>query len=361
MWPNRRIVDQLGIDLPIIQALMAGTSSAEMAIAVSEAGGLGSLPCAMLTADEARAELKIIRQHTSRPINVNFFCHTVPKRDAARETAWRKRLAVYYAELGLDVPAAPAAARMPFDAAMCDLVMELKPAVVSFHFGLPDSKLLKAIRPTGAKIWSSANSVEEARWLKREGCDAVIAQGYEAGGHQGMFLTQDIESQVGTLALVPQVVDAIKVPVIAAGGIADARGVAAAFALGAAAVQMGTAYLLCPEAKTNALHRAALKAARDNQTVLTNVFTGRPARSIANRLIREVGPISDLAPEFPLAADAVAPLRAKSEALGSKDFMLLLSGQFVAPAHELPAGELTRKVAAETLELLQTLSGSAKA
>jgi nitronate monooxygenase len=359
MWPNRRIVDLLGIDFPIIQAPMAGTSSAEMAIAVSEAGGLGSLPCAMLTADEARAELEIVRQRTSRPINVNFLCHTVPKRDAARKAAWRKRLGVYYTELGLDVAAAPPAARMPFDAAMCDLVVELKPAVVSFHFGLPDSTLLEGIKSTGAKIWSSANSVEEARWLEREGCDAVIAQGYEAGGHHGMFLTQDIASQVGTLALVPQVVDAIKVPVIAAGGIADARGVAAAFALGAAAVQMGTAYLLCPEAKTNALHRAALKSARDNQTVLTNVFTGRPARSIVNRLIREVGPISDLAPEFPLAADAVVPLRAKSEALGSKDFMLLLSGQFVAPAHELPAGELTRKVAAETLELLQTLSGSA--
>src|SRR5262249_16852855 len=313
MWPDERLINLFGIELPIIQAPMAGSAFSDMVVAVSEVGGLGSLACALLSVDQARRELETIRRKTSRPINVNFFCHQQPRAEPAREMNWSRRLETYYVQLGLDHNTAITNSnRAPFDDKMCDLVIEFHPEVVSFHFGLPDKNLMARVRGTGAKIISSATSVDEARWLEDQGCDAIVAQGYEAGGHRGMFLTQDVSTQVGTMALVPQVVDAIKVPVIAAGGIADARGIVAAFALGAVAVQIGTAYLQCPEAQISSIHRQALKDAKDNETAITNVFTGRPARGIVNRLMREVGPISDIAPEFPLAAAAVAPLRAKS-------------------------------------------------
>src|SRR4051812_22502849 len=272
MWPDHRIQNLFEIELPIIQAPMAGSVGSEMVIGVSEAGGLGSLPCAMLNPEQMRNELGIIRQRTSRPINLNFFCHQPPQADQTRENAWKQRLESYYLDLGLDPQApVPAAARAPFDSTMCDLVQEFRPEVVSFHFGLPERVLLDRVRATGAKIISSATTVDEARWLEDQGCDAIIAQGYEAGGHRGVFLTQDITSQAGTMALVPQVVDAVKVPVIASGGIADARGIVAALALGASAVQIGTAYLFCPESKVTSIHRDALKQAKDNDTVLTNV------------------------------------------------------------------------------------------
>lgn len=357
MWPDHRIQDLFEIELPIIQAPMAGSVGAEMVIAVSEAGGLGSLPCAMLNPEQMKAEIGIIRQRTSRAINLNFFCHRPPQADAAREGAWKKRLESYYLEFGLDPQApVPAAARAPFDSAMCDLVQEFTPKVVSFHFGLPERALLDRVRATGAKIISSATTADEARWLEDQGCDAIIAQGYEAGGHRGVFLTGDISTQAGTMALVPQVVDAVKVPVIAAGGIADARGIVAAFALGASAVQIGTAYLFCPEAKISPLHRDALKRAKDNDTVLTNVFTGRPARGIVNRIVREVGPLSDLAPDFPLGAGALAPLRAKAETAGSGDFSPLWSGQAAVFGREAPAGDLTRQLGKEALAYLSGLA-----
>jgi nitronate monooxygenase len=334
---------------------MAGANLSAMVIAVSEAGGLGSLPCAMLSADQFRTELETIRKQTSRPINVNFFCHQPPAVDADRERAWRRRLADYYREFGLD-PEAPfrSSNRMPFDSALCDLVEQYKPEVVSFHFGLPEKGLLARVKATGAKILSSATTVDEARWLEHEGCDAIIAQGFEAGGHRGIFLSDDISTQVGTMALVPQVVDAVTVPVIAAGGIADSRGIAAAFALGASAVQLGTAYLLCPETKIGPVYRQALRNVKDNQTALTNVFSGRPARGIVNRIVREVGPMSDLASQFPLAASAIAPLRARSEAAGSEDFAQMWSGQAAHLSRELPAGELTTQLAVETLEKLRS-------
>jgi len=354
MWPDRRIIELFGIELPIIQAPMAGAGASELAIAVSEAGGLGSMPTAVLNAEQLRKELGVIRQRTSRPINVNFFCHRPPQADPAREAKWRQRLAGYYAEAGIDpagIPAGPG--RAPFDAAMCEAVEEFKPEVVSFHFGLPEKGLLRRVREAGARIISSANSVDEARWLEDAGCDAIIAQGYEAGGHRAMFLETDLAVQPGTMALVPQVADAVKVPVIAAGGIADARGIVAALALGASAVQMGTAYLFCPEATISAIHRAALRQAKDNQTTPTNLFTGRPARGIMNRFMREVGPVSDAAPEFPLAPSALAPLRAKAEASGSGDFTPLWSGQSAALCREMPAGELTRKLGEEALARLE--------
>jgi nitronate monooxygenase len=299
--------------------------------------------------------LRIIRQRTMRPINVNFFCHRPPEVDLERELVWRERLARYYVELGLDPKAPiPSSSRTSFGAALCDLVADLKPEVVSFHFGLPDRELVSRVKATGAKILSSATTVDEAQWLESEGCDAIIAQGYEAGGHRGMFLTQDISTQVGTMALVPQVVDAVKVPVIAAGGIGDARGIVAALALGAAAVQLGTAYLFCAEAKVGSLHRRALTSSMSSHTVITNVFTGRPARGIVNRIVRELGPVSELAPEFPLAAGALTPLRAKSEAAGSDDFVPMWSGQAARLCRELPAGELTRQLAADALTKLET-------
>ena len=350
MWPNDQIRELFGIELPIVQAPMAGFTTPEMVVAVSEAGGLGSLPCALLDANQLRAELETVRRGTRRPINVNFFCHAVPAADGERERAWRERLATYYVELGLDpkVPV-PGSTRTSFDEAMCDVVVDFRPEVMSFHFGLPDRKLVARVKAAGMKVISSATTVEEAIWLEDAGCDAIIAQGYEAGGHRGMFLTREVWSQVGTMALVPQVVDAVKVPVIAAGGIGDARGIVAAFALGASAVQLGTAYLFCAEARLNPFHRQALTRVRETGTALTNVFTGRPARAIVNRAVREVGPISEVAPEFPLAAGAIGPLRSKAEAAGVDDFTPMWSGQAAGLCHWLTAGELTRRLAAEAL------------
>jgi len=356
VWPNNRLIKLFGIELPIIQAPMAGAALSDMVVAVSEAGGLGSLACALLSVENARKELEIIRQKTSRPINANFFCHQLPREDHAREINWRQRLDAYYIELAAEINTSiPNSARASFDEKMCDLLTEFHLEVVSFHFGLPDKSLLHRIRRIGAKILSSATSVSEARWLEDQGCDAIIAQGFEAGGHRGMFLTEDISTQIGTMALVPQIVDAVKVPVIAAGGIADARGILAAFALGAAAVQIGTAYLHCPEAQISPIHRQALKDTKDNETAITNVFTGRPARAIVNRFVREVGPMSDTAPKFPHAAAAVAPLRAKSEIAGSADFTPLWSGQSARLGRELPAADLTKQLAAEALKNLALL------
>jgi len=360
MWPNERFTELAGIELPIVQAPMAGAAFSDMVVAVSEAGGLGSLACALLSVEQARGELETIRRRTARPINTNFFCHQPPRDDPDRQMNWRRRLDTYYVQLQVDSGMSiPQATRAPFNEQTCDLVMEFHPEVVSFHFGLPDKTLLHRARSSGAKILSTATTVDEARWLEDQGCDAIIAQGFEAGGHRGMFLTEDVSTQVGTIALVPQVVDAVKVPVIAAGGIADARGILAAFALGASAVQIGTAYLHCPEAKISPLHRQALKDARDNQTAITNLFTGRPARSIVNRLMREAGPMSDIVPDFPMAAATVAPLRAKSEMAGSADFTPLWSGQAARLGGELPAAELTKTLAAEASEKLKLLRPAA--
>jgi len=359
-WPDRRILDLFGLDVPIIQAPMAGPGTPELAIAVSDAGGLGSLPCAQLSPEQTRASLEFIRARASRPLNLNFFCHTPPVVDAVRDMSWRARLSPYYVELGLD-PAAPLppGGRRPFDDEFCALVEEYRPAVVSFHFGLPRIELLERVKAAGCKVLSSATTVAEARWLEDHGCDAIIAMGFEAGGHRGNFLAEDMSRQVGTFALVPQVADAVAVPVIAAGGIADARGIVAALALGASAVQIGTAYLFCPEAAVPRVHLDALRSARDDDTMITNVFTGRPARGIVNRIMREQGPLSSAAPAFPLAAAALAPLKAKSEAVGSGDFTNLWSGQAAALARRsLPAGQLTRLLAHQALEKLSTPSGS---
>jgi len=358
MWPDRRLPELFGIELPILLAPMAGAMDVELAVAVAQAGALASLPCAMLDSARAREQMAAFRARSGAKINLGFFCHVQPELNNRREARWRERLAPYYAELGID-PAAPvpSSMRLPFNAEFCAVVEETMPGVVSFHFGLPEESLLKRVRAAGCLVLASATTVAEARWLEGRGVDAIVAQGYEAGGHRGMFLSDDLAAQVGTFALIPQVVDAVKVPVIAAGGITDARGIAAAFALGAAGVQIGTAFLFTPEAKISAPHRAALRAARDDGTAVTNLMTGRPARGLVNRVMREIGPISDVAPAFPLAAGALAPLRAKAEAQGSGDFTPMWAGQAAALGRAMPAAELTRKLAADALALMQRMGG----
>lgn len=337
-----------GIELPIIQAPMAGVQGSALAVAVSNAGGLGSLPCAMLSIEAIRKELLAIKAQTDRPFNVNFFCHAPPTPIAEREALWRAALSPYYEEFGIDADTIPAGpGRVPFSSEAAELLSEFKPAVVSFHFGLPSAELLARVRGLGSKILSSATTVEEARWLEAKGVDAIIAQGLEAGGHRGMFLSDDLTTQIGAFALLPQIVEAVKIPVIAAGGIADAKGVAAAIALGAAGAQVGTAYLLCPEATTSAVHRAALKSETARHTALTNLFTGRPARGIVNRIMQELGAINAAAPAFPLATSAIAPLRAKAESQGSCDFSPLWSGQNASGCKQAPAAHLTRELAAD--------------
>jgi nitronate monooxygenase len=338
----------LGTELPIIQAPMAGVQGSALAVAVSKAGGLGSLPCAMLSLDAVRNELAAITSQTAKPFNLNFFCHAAPEPSVEREAMWRAALSPYYRAFGIELDTIPAGpGRAPFSAEAAEQLTEFKPAVVSFHFGLPSAQLLARVKTAGSKILSSATTVDEALWLEAHGADAIIAQGVEAGGHRGMFLSDDLTTQVGTLALVRQIVQKVHVPVIAAGGIADSKSVAAAMTLGAAGVQVGTAYLLCAEATTSAVHRAALKSEAASHTALTNLFTGRPARSIMNRLMRELGPISAAAPAFPLAAAAIAPLRAKAESRGSDDFSPLWSGQNNSGCKEVSATDLTHELAAD--------------
>jgi nitronate monooxygenase len=339
--------ESFGIELPIVQAPMAGVQGSALASAVSNAGGLGSLPCAMLAASGIADEIAAIRAQTAKPFNVNFFCHTSPPVDPDREAAWHAVLAPYYREFDIDPTSIkPGPGRAPFSAEAAAVIEATRPAVVSFHFGLPAEELLARVRALGAKIVASATTVDEARWLESRGVNAIIAQGLEAGGHRGIFLTTDLTTQVGTLALVPQVVRAVRVPVIAAGGIASAQAVRAMLALGAAGVQVGTSYLRCPEATTSAIHRAALASEAARHTAVTNVFTGRPARGIVNRIVREIGPIAARAPAFPLATAALAPLRAAAERRGSGDFSPLWSGQDASGCREIPAGALTRELAA---------------
>ncbi len=336
----------LGIELPIIQAPMAGSQDSALTVAVSNAGGLGSLPCAMLGVDAMCKELAAIRAQTTKPFNVNFFCHKSPEPSIEREMIWRAALSPYLKEYGIEASTiATGPGRLPFSGEVADALSEFNPPIVSFHFGLPAPELLERVRGWGARILASATTVEEARWLEARGVDAIIAQGLEAGGHRGSFLTEDINTQLGTVALVPQIVRAVKVPVIAAGGIANSKGVAAAMALGAAGVQIGTAYLLCTEATTSTVHRAALKSDAARVTALTNLFTGRLARGIVNRLMRELGPVSGDTPPFPLATSAIATLRAKAESLGSGDFSPLWAGQNPGGCKEVSATVLTQELA----------------
>ena len=354
-WSDRRALDLFAIEHPLLLAPMAGSGGSALAIAVARAGGLGAIPCASISLETITAEVKAFRAAVpGARINLNFFAHTpvTPTDDMTRR--WLDRLSPYFAEYGVDVSALPkAGGRAPFDAAMCSLVAELRPEVVSFHFGLPDDVLLDRVKATGAVVIASATTVAEGRWLEDRGCDAVIAQGYEAGGHRGNFLTEDMATQPGTLSLVPQLVDALTVPVIAAGGIVDGRGMAAALCLGASAVQLGTAFLLSEESTSVAAHRNALRTARDDNTAVTNVLTGRPARGVVNRVMRELGPLSADALPFPLAGGPLAPLRAATEPDGLGDFQPLWSGQSGGMAREAPAGQIVADVVDKAARLLQ--------
>ena len=332
------------VELPVIQAPMAGAQDSSLAIAVCNAGGLGSLPCALLSPDQIRLELAALRTQVGAPYNLNFFCHRPPRADAAREARWRDRLKPYYEELGVDTTPPRGAGRMPFDDAAATLVEEFRPPVVSFHFGLPEPPLLARVRAAGARVLSTATTVDEARWLENQGVDAVIAQGIEAGGHRGHFMTGDLATQQPTLSLVSEIVRAVRVPVVAAGGICNAATAAEAFRAGASAVQAGTAYLFCPEASVNGVHRAALTSDAARTTAVTNVMTGRPARGIVNRLMRELGPMNGDVPEFPLAAGAVQPLRAAAEQRGSGDFSALWAGTRASECRQIPAAALTREL-----------------
>jgi nitronate monooxygenase len=341
----RSFTARLGLELPLIQAPMAGFQDAAMAAAVAGAGALGSLPGAAMSPQALRDAVAELRRAGGRPVNLNFFCHATPAPDQAREAAWREALRPYYEERGLSLSAiANGPGRLPFGDEAADAIEALRPEVVSFHFGLPPTPLLERVRRAGAQVWSSATTLAEARWLAAQGVDAIIAQGLEAGGHRGMFLPDgaalDVSTQMGTLALLPQVVAAVRVPVIAAGGIADAAGVVAALSLGASAVQVGTAFLLCTEATTSAVHRAALQGEAARRTALTNLFSGRPARGIVNRLMRDLGPISTLPPAFPSAVNALAPLRAAAEQAGRGDFSPLWAGQNVSGCRAVPAAQL---------------------
>ena len=344
---------RLGIEIPIVQAPMAGAGGVALAIAVAQAGGLGSLPAAMLSSTTLAEQIDEFRRATDAALNVNFFCHELPEVSPSELDAWAERLSRFDAELAVDRSSAPAGPpRRPFDDEACRIVEEYRPEVVSFHFGLPAPKLVERVRRSGAIVMSSATIQAEAVWLERHGCDVVIAQGAEAGGHRGMFLTTDVAAQPGTMALLPRVIEAVGVPVIAAGGLADGRAIAAAFVLGAAAVQLGTAYLLCPEALTTPVHRGALAGGSVDDTVLTNVLTGRPARSRRNRVIDELGPMAAEAPAFPTAGAALAPLRAAAEAAGSGDFSPLWSGQAGVVTSGVPAGRLTRDLIADARRVL---------
>ncbi|HEY4239005.1 MAG TPA: nitronate monooxygenase family protein [Kofleriaceae bacterium] len=338
----------IGIEAPLLLAPMAGFGTVELAIGVARAGALGALPCASLSIAEADAQVAQFRAAGPWPLHVNFFCHQAPVADAAVLARWRERLAPYHDELGVPRDTHAAGGRAPFDEAWCAWVERTRPQVASFHFGLPAAPLLARVKATGARVLASATTVREAVWLEAHGCDAIIAQGTEAGGHRGMFLTDDAAAQVGTFALVPQVVDAVRVPVIAAGGVTDGRAIRAAFALGAVGVLAGTAYLRCPEARTSALHRRALETVTDDATAITNVFTGRPARGIETRLVRDLGPLSADAPPFPLAAAAVAPLKARAEAAGSTDFSNLWAGQAARLARAEPAEAVTARLLRES-------------
>lgn len=332
-----------GLAGPVIQAPMAGVQDHRLTAAVCEAGGLGSLAAATLSPEGLRDELQALCSATGRPYNVNFFCHTPPVADPVQQTAWQQALSPYYREMGLDPACLPSGAgRVPFDHESANVLEAFRPAVVSFHFGLPTPDLLARVKSWGSLVLSSATTVQEALWLQAHGADAVIAQGLEAGGHRGMFLTEDLSTQMGTFALLPKIVQAVQLPVIAAGGIGSAQSVVAAQALGAVGVQVGTAYLCSHEATTSALHRAALQSPEAQHTALTRLFSGRPARGIVNRLMRELGPLNPAAPAFPLATAAIAPLRAAAEARGLSDFTPLWSGQNAAAARNLSAADITR-------------------
>lgn len=354
MWPRTDLTNLLNVEHPIIQAPMAGSATPALAAAVSNAGGLGSLGCGSMSVDDLRSKIEELRTATNRPFNLNFFAHNPPQRDSEIDAQARERVTPFYEERGLsDIPTASEAPFDPFNADMLSVLLEIKPAVTSFHFGLPEPEMVKAIKDSGSRIFCSATTVAEARVLNAAGADAIIAQGWEAGGHRGSFDTSFEDCGVGTMALIPQVADAVNVPVIAAGGIADGRGIAAAFALGASGVQMGTAFLSCLEAEISEIHRSALRRASDEDTRLTRAFSGRSARAKNNRYIEAMAEQRTQLPDFPMMYAFSEPLRESSVTNKDMDFQFLLYGQAAALNRELPAADLMARLITEAREVMK--------
>jgi nitronate monooxygenase len=361
MWPRRDLIDLLGIEHPIVQAPMGGESTPMLAVAVCNAGGLGGLGCSFMSLEELRAKADEIRSGTNRPFNLNFFAHPAPREDPDVNAQTRARVAPFYGELRLaNVPDRGEAPCDTFNEAKLSVLLDIRPKVTSFHFGLPPPDMVRALRDVGSVILCTATTVAEARMLNDAGVDAIIAQGWEAGGHRGTFATSFEDFGVGTMALVPQVVDAVDVPVIAAGGIADGRGIAAAFALGASGVQLGTAFLSCPEANISDTWRAALRHARDDDTRLTRAFSGRPARARNNRYIESMAEHRISLPDFPTMYGFSEPLTRASAEAGNTDFEFLLYGQAAALNRELPAADLMARLIDEAQSVLARMSPSAQ-
>ncbi|THD37980.1 MAG: 2-nitropropane dioxygenase [Sphingomonas sp.] len=344
-WPDPRFLDLTGAEAPIVQAPMAGASGVALAVAAMRGGAVGSLPCAMLTPIQVIVQSAEVRAEADGPLNLNFFCHTLAP--APDDSPWRKLLTPFYEEEGVEPGTPPPPLRRPFDAAMAEAVEAVRPEIVSFHFGLPDAGVLARVRASGALVFGNATSPDEMRWLTDAGVDAIVLQGAEAGGHAGWFLDGHRPAPLAELLRVD-----VPIPKIAAGGVADAAGMAAAFSAGASAVQIGTAYLASPESLASAPHRALIGTATD--TVFTNLFSGGIARGFRNRLIDAIGPVNDAAPPFPHASAALAPLRMAAEADGRGDYSPLWAGAGAARVRPEPAEALTRRLAAESLALLET-------
>jgi nitronate monooxygenase len=350
-WPDDRFRALLGSRHPIVAAPMAGAGGVDLAVAAIEGGAVGSLPCALLTADAVRAQVAEVRARAAGSLNLNFFCHTMP--EGVDDRAWHKLLGRSYSAHGLDEAPGEGPLRLPFDAGMCALVEALRPEIVSVHFGLPEEDLLGRVRRAGCRVLATATTVAEARCLAERGVDAIIAQGFAAGGHAGRFLDDSRpEQQMGLFALLPQIVDATGLPVIAAGGIADGRGIAAAFTLGAAAVQVGTAFLLSPESLIGGAHRTALHEEAAEHTAFTNLFTGGLARGLPTRLTDELGWVRPEAPPYPLASAALLPIAKAANARGETGFQPMWAGQAARLAPALPAAELVELLARDALALL---------
>jgi len=350
MWPRTDFLELLGIAHPIVQAPMSGFTTPALAAAVCNAGGLGSIGCATLPSAAIREQVAAICQSTNRPFNLNFFVYAPPVPAPETTARMRARLASYFAVFGLGPVPEPSVPFASFDEERLALALELRPRVVSFHFGLPSAAAVRRIKEAGCVIMSSATTVAEARSLQANGADVIIAQGFEAGGHRGSFSDSPGAGMIGTMALVPQIADAVRIPVVAAGGIADGRGIAAAFALGASGVQLGTAFLGCPEAAVPPLYQAQLRAATDDMTEVTRAFTGRPARALRNRFVAEMADAEAL--DFPLQASLVGPLWQVPDETARAQLMPFWAGQAVALMRELPAGELVEKLAAEAQAVL---------
>jgi nitronate monooxygenase len=349
------LLRRIGIDLPIIQAPMAGVSTPEMAAAVSNAGGLGSLGVGPIDAEATRQLIAAVRAKTKRPFNVNVFCNRPAATDAAREAAWLARLTPEFARYGAQPPARLTEIFQSFltdDAKLAVLVAE-RPAVVSFHFGLPARERVEALRAAGIVLFATATNLEEGEAIATAGIDAVVAQGYEAGGHRGVFKPDAPDDRLGTMALTRLLVKRPGIPVIAAGGIMDGAGVAAALALGAMAAQLGTTFVACPESAADAGYRAALLGPAAERTVMTTAISGRPARCLANRFtVLGAGVERGAVPDYPIAYDAAKALHATAKAAGEFGYGAQWAGQGAPLARSLPAAELIAQLRSEMEQAL---------